>query len=136
MISQSEPTSGWKRVRDSELAGAIDDAQADLEEKINGSFSELSQRADSLEFAVSKMVNGDELRTYMRYRSGVLELGRTDSRYTTRTSDNGFVVLQDGAAMTSMVRNAVSAPVVNARRMFSIGDHSIYLGAAGHLILN
>ena len=122
----------WKRVKD----GDIDAAQDDLEEKINGTYSELTQTIDGLEFAVKNKVDADELQTYMRYKDGTLELGRKNSRYNTQTSDTGFVVLQDGVPMTSMEQNRVSAPVINARRMFSIGDYSIFTGATGHLIFN
>ena len=122
----------WKRVKD----GDIDAAQDDLEEKINGTYSELTQTIDGLEFAVKNKIDADELQTYMRYKDGTLELGRKNSRYNTQTSDTGFVVLQDGVPMTSMEQNRVSAPVINARRMFSIGDYSIFTGATGHLIFN
>lgn len=136
MISDDGVPLVWERVKDSELEGAIIDAETGLEEKINGSFSELTQRTDSLELSIAKKVDGDVLRTYMRYEDGTLELGRSDSRYTAQTSDVGFVVLQDGVPMTMMEQNTVSAPVVNARRMYSIGDHSIYVGSTGHLIFN
>ena len=71
----------------------------------------------------------------MRYGEGVLELGRSDSRYTTQTSDRGFYVLQDGAEMASIEQNTMTAPVVNAQRMFSIGDHGMRLSASGALII-
>ena len=135
-INEDGKLSAWVQVRDSGLEEAISDTESGLEAMIEGSVSELNQRTDSLEFAVSKKVDGDELRTYMRYEDGTLELGRSDSRYTTRTSDNGFSVLQDGEVMASMEQNTVSAPVINARRKFTLGEHSIYVGATGHLIFN
>ena len=122
----------WKRIKDSD----IDGMQDDLEEKINGTYSELTQTVDSLEFAVKNKVDADELQAYMRYSDGTLELGKKGSRYTTQTTDNGFAVLQDGEEMTTMKQNAVSAPVIDARRKFTIGGHSIYVGTTGHLIFN
>ena len=63
-----------------------------------------------------------------------MEIGRSDSRYTTHTSDSGFVVLQDGVEMTSMVKNTVSAPIVEARRQFQIGKFAIRTGNDGTLL--
>ena len=114
----------------------IDEAQASFDQQISVVWSEVNQTAEKFEVELGKKVNSDELRTYMRYEDGTLELGKSGGRYTTRTSDNGFVVLQDGNAMASMEQNTVSAPVINAQRMFAIGDHSIRLGASGHLIIN
>ena len=115
----------------------VDKAQADLNDQIDVAFSEIEQTAGRFEVSLSEKVGKSELRTYMRYEDGILELGRSDSRYTTRTSDSGFEVLQDNAVMASMVQNTVSAPVVNAQRMFTIGDsRTIRLGASGHLIFN
>lgn len=115
----------------------VDKAQADLNDQINVVFSEIEQTAERFEVSLNEKVGKTELRTYMRYEDGTLELGRSGSRYTTRTSDSGFEVLQDNAVMASMVQNTVSAPVVNAQRMFTIGDsRTIRLGASGHLIFN
>ena len=102
---------------------------------VTSAYSELTQRADSMELEMVKKVDGEALRTYIRYEDGAVELGSSESRYTTRTSDGGFAVLQDGAVMTSMVHNAVSAPVIQARRQFALGGFSLRLGANGHLIL-
>ena len=115
----------------------LDELGAETGGQINSVYSELSQRADSIEAEIVKKVDSEEQRVYIRYDdSGVLELGKSDSRYKTQTSDNGFVILFDGNEMTSMVQNTVSAPVVNARRMFSIGDYNIRIGSSGHLIFN
>lgn len=127
----------WQRVRDGEWVRAIDETTFDLERRISASHSHLEQRADGFEADIRTLTaRGDELRTYMRYEGGTLELGRSDSRYTTQTSDRGFVVLQDGSPMASMEQNIISAPVINAQRMFTIGDHVIRMGASGHLIFN
>lgn len=126
----------WHLVRDSGLENGIADARDDLENKLSGTYSELTQTVDSLEFAVKNKVDADELQAYMRYSDGTLELGKKGSRYTTQTSENGFVVLQDGEVMTSMKQNTVSAPVVEARRMLTIGGYSVFTGATGHLIFN
>lgn len=136
-IDENGEPEWWQRVRDSEWVKSIGDTAAALENQINTSYSELEQRADSFEASINTLTaQGEELRTYMRYGNGVLELGRSDSRYTTQTSDRGFVVLQDGVEMASMEQNTISAPVINAQRMFTIGEHGIRLGASGHLIIN
>lgn len=122
----------WKRIKDSD----IDNTKDDLENKISGTYSELTQTVDSLEFAVKNKLDRDEAQTYMRYKGGILELGKKGSRYTTQTSESGFVVLQDGEPMTSMKQNTVSAPVMEARRMLTIGGYSVFTGATGHLIFN
>lgn len=130
----------WERVRDSEWVTSITNTKDDLEEKIDtvsNRYTELEQRADGFELSINELLtDGTERKNYMRYDNGVLELGKSDSRYTTQTSDKGFVVLQDSMPMASMERNTVSAPVINAQRMFTIGEHSIRLGASGHLIFN
>lgn len=145
----------WQRVKDADLKAVelkvTDDAivttvrkssayQGDigeLEKQIGTTASEFNQRADGFEASITKLQrDGEELRTYMRYEDGVLELGRSGSRYTTQTSDRGFVVLQDGSPMASMEQNTISAPVIDAQRMFTIGDHAIRMGASGHLIFN
>lgn len=114
----------------------IDQAQINLEQQISVVYSEVEQTERKFEVELGKKVGKDEISTYMRYEDGVLELGRSGSRYTTQTSDRGFVVLQDGSPMASMEQNTISAPVINAQRMFTIGDHAIRMGASGHLIFN
>lgn len=136
-IDESGEPVWWQRVRDSEWVKTIGDTAAALETQINTSYSELEQRADGFEASINTLTaQGEELRTYMRYGDGVLELGRSDSRYTAETSNSGFKVLQDGVEMASMEQNTISAPVINAQRMFTIGEHGIRLGASGHLIIN
>lgn len=135
-ISEDGKLSAWVQVRDSGLEDDIAGVESELETKISGSVSELTLLTDELKVAMSQKVDSEELRTYMRYKDGTLELGRSDSRYTTRTSSNGFIVLQDGVPMTMMEQNTVSAPVVNARRMFTLGNHGAHLSATGHLIFN
>ena len=126
----------WQRVRDSEWVETIGETAAELERQISYGYSELEQRADSFEASINTLTaQGDELRTYMRYGDGVLELGRSDSRYTTQTSDRGFYVLQDGAEMASIEQNTMTAPVINAQRMFSIGEHGMRLSTSGALII-
>ena len=114
---------------------SIQSIVGDVEGQINASFSEVSQRQDAVEVQMVKKVDGEELRTYLRYSDGTVELGRSGSRYTSQTSDNGFVVLQDGAPMASIVQNTISAPVIEGKRMITIGDFALRLGANGHLIL-
>lgn len=114
----------------------VDQAQTNLEQQISVVYSEVEQTERKFEVELGKKVGKDEISTYMRYEDGVLELGRSGSRYTTQTSDRGFVVLQDGSPMASMEQNTISAPVINAQRMFTIGDHAIRMGASGHLIFN
>lgn len=107
-----------------------------VDERINGVYSEVTQRADGLEAQIVEKVDGETLRAYIRYDGENVEIGRSDSRYRTQTSDRGFVILQDGAEMTSMEQNAVTAPVLRARRTIEIGGHVLKLGSAGHLIIN
>ena len=115
---------------------AVGDAVDGVDERINGVYSEVTQRADGLEAQLIEKVDGETLRAYIRYDGENVEIGRSDSRYRTQTSDRGFVILQDGAEMTSMEQNAVTAPVFRARRTIEIGGHVMKLGSAGHLIIN
>ena len=112
------------------VGSAISETDAELE----AARSVLTQRADSLELELQKKVDGDALRTYIRYEDGVVEIGRTESRYTTQTSDKGFVVLQDGVEMTSIVQNTVAAPVIEAKRKFVLGGYEIRVGADGGIL--
>ena len=112
------------------VGSAVDEAEA----KLGAAQSALTLRADALELEMRKKVDGDALRTYIRYADGAVEVGRSDSRYTTRTSDAGFVVLQDGVEMTSIVRNTVASPVIEAKRQFVLGGHAIRIGADGGLL--
>lgn len=102
--------------------------------ELQSGISMVDQRAESIEISLEKKVDGDELRTYIRYEDGIVEIGRSDSRYTTQTSDAGFMVLQDGAEMASMTKNTVAAPVVEAKRQFVLGGYVIRLGTDGGLI--
>lgn len=127
----------WRLVQDAELRQAIEDNAESADEKITAVYTEVSVRQDAFDVQIQRKVDAEELQVYMRYgASGVLELGRSDSRYVSQTSDSGFVVLQDGQPMTSIVRNTVSAPVVEARRMFTLGNYSIRLGSGGGIIFN
>lgn len=127
----------WRLVQDGELRQAIEDGAESADEKITAMYTEVSVRQDAFDVQIQRKVDAEELQVYMRYgASGVLELGRSDSRYVSQTSDSGFVVLQDGQPMTSIVRNTVSAPVVEARRMFTLGNYSIRVGTGGGIIFN
>lgn len=102
--------------------------------EIDTSITAITQRADEIELSMEKKVDGETLRTYIRYEDGIVEIGNSASRYTTQTSDSGFMVLQDGVEMTSMVKNTVSAPVLEARRQFQIGKYVLRSGADGGLL--
>ena len=146
----------WQRVKDSELSAAelkltpegimgvvtgaqqwkeMENAADEMDAKLVQYQSEFTQRMDGFELSVERMVDGDELRTYLRYQDGRVEIGRSDSRYTTETSDAGFVVLQDGVEMTSMVKNTMAAPVIEAKRQFQTGSFIIRAGADGGLLI-
>lgn len=146
----------WQRVKDSELSAAelkltpegimgvvtgaqqwkeMENAADEMDAKLVQYQSEFTQRMDGFELSVERMVDGDELRTYLRYQDGRVEIGRSDSRYTTETSDAGFVVLQDGVEMTSMEKNTVAAPVIEAKRQFQTGNFIIRAGADGGLLI-
>ena len=112
-------------------AGRLDEITGEMEESI----SRIVQRADSIEATLTEKVDGEELRSYIRYEDGAVEIGSSGSRYAARTSDTGFTVLQDGAVMTSMVKNTVSAPVLEARRQFQLGRFSIRAGNDGGLLI-
>ena len=131
-LNEDGAFTGWNRVKDSD----IDSIKDEVDSKIGDTYSELTQTVDALSFEVKSKLDADEVRNYMRYEDGVLELGKKDSRYTAQTSDTGFVVLQDGAPMISMKQNTVSAPVLEARRSLTIGGYNIFTGASGHLIFN
>lgn len=115
---------------------SISEVSGELETQISSSFSEVTQTVDELRVVMeqNRAADKSELRTYIRYADGTVEIGRSDSRYTTQTSDAGFVVVQDGEAMASMVRNTVSAPVVEARRQFVLGEYAIRIGADGGIL--
>ena len=115
---------------------SISEVSGELETQISSSFSEVTQTVDELRVVMeqNRAADKSELRTYLRYADGTLELGRGGSRYVARTSDNGFVVLQDGAEMAAMVQNTVSAPVVEARRQFVLGEYAIRIGADGGIL--
>lgn len=102
--------------------------------EIDTSITAITQRADEIELSMEKKVDGETLRTYIRYENGIVEIGNSASRYTTQTSDSGFMVLQDGVEMTSMVKNTVSAPVLEARRQFQIGKYVLRSGVDGGLL--
>lgn len=114
---------------------AFEENAEGLKESIASAYSQLTQRADSVELEMGRKIDGEELRSYIRYENGNVELGSSDSRYITRTSDSGFAVLQDGAVMAEMVRNSISAPVLSAQRQLALGNFSLRLGANGHLLL-
>lgn len=131
IVDQSADIKIMKDKIDSRVEVSVfDEVTGELETSV----SSVNQRADSLEISMEKKVDGETLRTYIRYEDGVVEIGRSDSRYTTHTSDSGFVVKQDGVEMTSMVKNTVSAPVMEARRQFQIGRFSIRTGNDGGLL--
>lgn len=146
----------WVRVKDGDLSAAelkltnegimgvvtgtqawqdVQSAAEVTESQIAVLESQFTQRMDGFELSISETVGRDELRTYVRYEDGAVELGSSASRYTAQISDKGFVVLQDGEAMTSMVQNTVSAPVIEARRQFQLGGFALRIGADGHLLL-
>lgn len=114
---------------------SVSSVSGDLETQISANFSEVTQTVNELRVEMGRKTDNDDLRTYLRYADGTVELGRSGSRYVSKTSDNGFMVLQDGDVMASIVQNAISAPVIQANRMFAIGGFSLKLGANGHLIL-
>jgi len=106
-----------------------------IRENVSSIYSELTQRADSVELEMVKKVDNETLRTYIRYEDGTVELGSSESEYVTQTSSNGFKVLHEGSPMAEMVQNTISAPVIEAKRQFVLGGFSLRTGAKGHLIL-
>ena len=89
------------------------------------------------EILLQKAQNGDANAMYqvaLCYEDGIVEIGNSASRYTTQTSDSGFTVLQDGVEMTSMVKNTVSAPVIEAKRQFQVGKYVLRAGTDGGLL--
>ena len=96
----------------------------------------LEQTSESFELSLSKKVGEDELRQYLRYEDGTVEMGSSDSRYKLQASNTGVVILQDGNVMTRMEQNTVAAPVFEAGRMLKIGEHTAKVSASGALIFN
>ena len=45
-----------------------------------------------------------------------------------------LTLLQDGVEVTSIVRNTVASPVIEAKRQFVLGGHAIRIGADGGLL--
>jgi len=98
--------------------------------------SRFEQTAEAFELELSKKIGGDELRQYLRYEDGTVELGSNNSRYKLQANNEGVVIFQDDNVMTRMVQNTVAAPVFEAGRMLKIGEHTIKTSASGALIFN
>lgn len=98
--------------------------------------SRLEQTAEAFELELSRKVNGEDLKQYLRYEDGTVEMGSSESRYKLQASNTGVVILQDGTAMTRMEQNTVAAPVFDVGRMLKMGDHTVKVSASGALVFN
>lgn len=107
------------------LAGDVTDAAAQIE-----------QTKEAVEISLSKKIDDETLRQYLRYEDGTVEMGSSDSRYKLQASNTGVVILQDGNVMTRMEQNTVAAPVFEAGRMLKIGNHTAKVSASGALVFN
>lgn len=107
------------------LAGDVTSAAAQIE-----------QTKESVEISLSKKIDDETLRQYLRYEDGTVEMGSSDSRYKLQASNTGVVILQDGNVMTRMEQNTVAAPVFEAGRMLKIGNHTAKVSASGALVFN
>ena len=103
---------------------------------VNSVATQLEQTADAFELSLSKKVDEDVLRQYLRYEDGTVEMGSSESRYKLQASNTGVVILQDGNPMTRMEQNTVAAPVFEAGRMLKIGEHTAKVSASGALVFN
>lgn len=103
---------------------------------VNGVAAQLEQTAEAFELSLSKKVDGDTLKQYLRYEDGTVEMGSSESRYKLQASNTGVVILQDGSPMTRMEQNTVAAPVVQVERMLKIGEHTAKVSASGALVFN
>lgn len=98
--------------------------------------SRFEQTSESFTLELNKKVGDADLRKYLRYEDGTVELGSSDSRYVLRANDTGVSILQDGEVMTRMEQNTVAAPVFEAGRMLKIGEHIAKISASGALVFN
>ena len=133
-----------------ESAAAVVDARArESEEVLRGSIEgfsddvqQLTVRINDTNGLIEGRVKQKDLETYIRYGvttggDGTLELGQVDSDYVARVSpEEGFQVIYDGAEISSMKKNTMSAPIVHAGRMIQIGENVIKLSSDGGLLFN
>lgn len=112
------------------------DAIINMVGDITNTAARVEQTAEAFELSLSKKVDGDTLKQYLRYEDGTVEMGSSDSRYKLQASNTGVVILQDGSPMTRMEQNTVAAPVFEAGRMLKIGNHTAKVSASGALVFN
>ena len=112
-------------------------AMQEIDNDIVALGTELNQTKEALEARVLR----SDMETYIRYsiidNHGTVEIGQRDSTsesaYKTQTDNEGFRVMQSGNAMVEIRKNSVVTPVMEARRMIRLGDHTIKLSSTGHL---
>lgn len=98
--------------------------------------TQLEQTYERFQLEINSKVGTEDLRYYLRYQSGTVELGSSGSRYKLQASDTGVVILQDNDVMTRMEQNTVAAPVFSVGRMLHFAPHELKVSASGVLMFN
>lgn len=119
-----------------ENIGSRDEDIEEIQNVFKAFQSEFEQTSESFQLILDGKVGEEDLRTYLRYENGMVEMGTSESVYKLQSSNTGVVILQDGQPMASMKRNTISSPVFNVGRTLQLDPHVIKVSASGHLIFN
>lgn len=86
-------------------------------------YSAVRQAADQLEIAVGEM-NGfvSQLETYFRFTQDGLEIGKTDSSYTSLFSNSAWSILQDGLEVLRIAEFSTRMSRMHVEEMITMGD--------------
>ena len=134
-LIKSELGTGLNLQSNTSIKSIVSDTE-ETQRGLNEVASRFEQTTESFEFQLTQKVGQEDLRHYLRYDDGTVEMGSSESRYKLKTNDSGVYILQDNEVMTRMEKNTVSAPVFEVRRMLKMGEHIAKVSASGALVFN
>lgn len=112
---------------DEKISLAVSTATSNAAGLVSEATTALQLYSDSIVATLDKKVeeNSSELHQYVRWDENGVEVGKEGSAYVTRTTNEGYEVLENGTPISTMERGVVESPILRVVYQLEIGDYSV-----------
>ena len=112
---------------DEKISLAVSTATSNAAGLVSEATTALQLYSDSIVATLDKKVeeNNSELHQYVRWDENGVEVGKEGSAYVTRTTNEGYEVLENGTPISTMERGVVESPILRVVYQLEIGDYSV-----------
>lgn len=112
---------------DEKISLAVSTATSNAAGLVSEATTALQLYSDSIVATLDKKVeeNNSELHQYVRWDENGVEVGKEGSAYVTRTTNEGYEVLENGTPISTMERGVVQSPILRVVYQLEIGDYSV-----------